>query len=142
VEKSTAIKSTLLVLAVAVIIVIGGLAVQSSPSDAVTDKAAAPTTTSTTLPAPQGDEVVRISNGSFRPSNVKLALEETWIVKWVNEDPREYFLADKTGLFEAPLPPGAEFQFDYSTVEPGIYRVSATVGAQRIPGTIDSRPDQ
>jgi hypothetical protein len=37
VEKSTAIKSALLVLAVAVIIVVGGLAVQSSPSDAVDD---------------------------------------------------------------------------------------------------------
>jgi len=86
--------------------------------------------------------VVRINNGSFRPSNVQLDLDEVWIVRWVNEDAREYILADKDDRFETTLAEGDEFEFDYSTLEPGIYRVSATVGRQRIPGTIDTRPEQ
>ena len=77
-----------------------------------------------------------------KPSNVLLDLDEVWIVKWVNDDPREYVLADKDDRFETTLAEGAEFEFDYSTLEPGIYRVSATVGRNQIPGTIDTRPKQ
>jgi hypothetical protein len=142
VEQSTTIKSVLFVLAVAIVLVLAGFAVQSSPSDAVTEAASPPTSTTTTEPAPEGVMVVRISNGSFRPSNVHLDLDEMWIVKWVNEDPREYILADKDERFETTLVEGDEFEFDYSTLEPGIYRVDATVGLQRIPGTIDTRPEQ
>ncbi len=60
----------------------------------------------------------------------------------MNGDSREYLLADKGGLFEVTLAPGDEFEFDYSTLEPDIYRVFATVGFNRIPGTIDTRPAQ
>jgi len=142
VDRSTGIKSALLIIGIAAVVVIGGLLYQSAPSDAVAEKAIAPTTTTTTEPPTEGSLVVRISNGSFRPSNVKLDLDEVWIVRWVNEDPVEYLMADKSGLFETTIPEGGEFEFDYSTVEPGIYRVFATIGFQRIPGTIDSRPQQ
>ncbi len=141
-EKKSIIKSAILVGGIAVVLVLVGLAFQSAPSDAVAEKATPPTSTTTTEPPPEGVIIVRIDNGSFRPSNVKLDLNEVWIVKWVNEDPRDYVLADKDDRFETLLKPGDEFEFDYSTLEPGIYRVNATVGFQRIPGTIDTRPDQ
>ena len=141
-ETRTIIKSVLLVAGIAFVLVVVGLAITSEPSDAVTEAARPPTTTTTTEPPPEGVLVVKIDNGSFRPANVKLDLDEAWIVRWINEDPREYILADKDGLFETTLAEGAEFEFDYSTIEPGIYRVFASVGFQRIPGTIDTRPEQ
>lgn len=141
-EKRTIIKSVLLVVGVVAVLFLAGLALASSPSDEVTEAANLPTTTTTTEPPPEGVFIINIDNGSFRPSNVRLDLDEAWIVKWVNEDPREYVLADKSGLFETTLAEGDEYEFDYSTLEPGIYRVFATVGFQRIPGTIDTRPEQ
>jgi hypothetical protein len=147
VENRTIIKSVLLVVGVVAVLFVAvlfvaGLAVASSPSADVTEAARLPTTTTTTEPPPEGVFVMKIDNGSFRPSNVLLDLNEAWVVKWVNDDPREYLLADKGGLFETTLAEGEEFEFDYSTLEPGIYRVFATVGFQRIPGTIDTRPEQ
>ena len=140
--NSTILKSALLVVGIAAVLLLMGLAIESSPSDQVAQADNKPTTTTTTEPPPQGVFVVRLDNGTFRPANVALDLDETWIVKWVNEDPREYVLADKGDQFEVTLAPGDEFEFDYSTLEPGIYRVFASVGFQRIPGTIDSRPAQ
>jgi hypothetical protein len=142
VENRTVIKSVLLVVGVVAVLFVAGLAVASSPSADVTEAARLPTTTTTTEPPPEGVFVMKIDNGSFRPLNVLLDLNEAWVVKWVNDDPREYLLADKGGLFETTLAEGEEFEFDYSTLEPGIYRVFATVGFQRIPGTIDTRPEQ
>jgi hypothetical protein len=142
VENRTVIKSVLLVVGVVAVLFVAGLAVASSPSADVSEAARLPTTTTTTEPPPEGVFVITIDNGSFRPSNVLLDLNEVWVVKWINDDPREYLLADKGGLFETTLAQGAEFEFDYSTLEPGIYRVFATVGFQRIPGTIDTRPEQ
>lgn len=141
-ENRTIVKSVLLVIGVFAALLVAGLAVASSPSADVTEAAKLPTTTTTTEPPPEGVFVIKIDNGSFRPSNVLLDLDEIWIVKWVNGDPREYVMADKGGLFEVTLGPGDEFEFDYSTLEPGIYRVFATVGFNRIPGTIDTRPAQ
>jgi len=137
--NSTILKSALLVIGIAAVLLLMGLAIESAPSDQVAQADNKPTTTE---PPPQGVFVVRLDNGTFRPANVALDLDKTWIVKWVNEDPREYVLADKDDQFEVTLAPGDEFEFDYSTLEPGIYRVFASVGFQRIPGTIDSRPAQ
>lgn len=141
-ENRTIIKSVLLVVGVVAVFFIAGLAVASSPSADVTEAAKLPTTTTTTEPPPEGVFLVLLDNGSFRPSNVLLDLDEVWIVKWTNNDDREYLMADKEGHFEVVLGPGDEFEFDYSTLEPGIYRVFATVGFNRIPGTIDTRPAQ
>ena len=140
--NSTIVKSALLVVGIAAVLLLMGLATESAPSDQVAQADNKPTTTTTTEPPPQGVFVVRLDNGTFRPANVALDLDETWIVKWVNEDPREYLLADKDDHFEVTLAPADEFEFDYSTLEPGVYRVFASVGFQRIPGTIDSRPAQ
>jgi hypothetical protein len=140
--NSTILKSALLVVGIAAVLLVMGLAIESAPSDQVAQADNKPTTTTTTEPPPEGVFVVRLDNGTFRPANVALDLDETWIVKWINEDPREYILADKDDQFEVTLAPGDEFEFDYSTLEPGIYRVFASVGFQRIPGTIDSRPAQ
>ena len=115
------VKSVVLVVAVAGVLLLAGLAFGSSPSDDVVESAKPPTTTTTTEPPPEGVFVIRIDNGSFRPSNVLLDIDEAWIVKWINDDPREYVLADKDGLFETTLAEGDEYEFDYSTVEPGIY---------------------
>ena len=93
-------------------------------------------------PAPEGVVVVRMANGAFRPSNLQIQLEETSIVKWVNEDDREYLLAGRDGEFETTLVPGGEFEFDFATLAPGIYRYFAEVGFQRIPGSVDTRPTQ
>jgi len=142
VDNRTIVKSVLLVLGIVAVLFIGGFALTSSPSASVTESAKPPTTTTTTEPPPEGVFLIAIDNGSFRPSNVLLDIDETWIVKWMNTDPREYVLADKEGLFEVTLAEGDEFEFDYSTLPPGIYRVFATVGFQRIPGTIDTRPEQ
>ncbi|MEN8234292.1 MAG: hypothetical protein ABFR89_05150 [Actinomycetota bacterium] len=141
-EQRTFVRSLALIAGVVAVLLVMGFALQSSPADEVLAADRQPTTTTTTEPPPEGVLKVRINNGSFRPSNVLLDLNETWIVRWVNEDPREYMLADKDGLFETTMAEGAEFEFDYSTLEPGIYRVFATVGFQRIPGTIDTRPEQ
>ncbi len=141
-ENRTIIKSVLLVVGVVAVLFLAGLAVASSPSADVTEAAKLPTTTTTTEPPPEGVFVVLLDNGSFRPSNVLLDLDEVWIVKWINNDDREYLMADKEDHFEVTLGPGDEFEFDYSTLEPGIYRVFATVGFNRIPGTIDTRPKQ
>jgi len=142
VENRTIAKSVLLVVGIAAVLLLAGLTIGSSPSDDVAEAARLPTSTTTTEPPLEGVFVIRMNNGSFRPSNVQLNLDEAWIVKWVNDDPREYVLADKDNRFETILTEGAEFEFDYSTLEPGIYRVFATVGRQRIPGTIDTRPEQ
>jgi hypothetical protein len=134
--------SIVFVLAVFAVFVLLGVLFQSEPSDAVQAGSRQPTTTTTTEPPPEGVVVVRVSNGSFKPSNLQVQLSEISIVKWVNEDERDYLLAGRAGEFETPLPAGGEFEFDFSTLEPGIYRYFAEIGFQRIPGSIDTRPTQ
>jgi hypothetical protein len=94
----------------------------------------APTITTTTEPPPEGLVVVRITNGSFRPSNLDVDLTETPIVRWVHEDvpEREYTITARNGEFESPL----------LTPEPAIYRYFSILGNSRIPGTVDTRPEQ
>lgn len=125
----------------AVLLVVGTLNT-SAPSTATIEADRQPTTTTTTEPPPEGVTVVLIDNGVFRPANLKVDLNEVWTVKWINKDPREYVLVDSDGNFEVTLAEGDTFEFDYSTLEPGIHRYKALIGFQRIPGSVDSRPDQ
>ncbi len=142
-SRPTIVKSALLVAGVFVVTLIVGSVISSSPSDATVAQARPPTSVTTTEPPPEGVAIVRLSNGVFRPANLKLNTAEIQIVQWVNEDPREYVLVSSEGAFESqPLGQGDTFEFDYSTLDPGIHRYNALIGAQRIPGSVDTRPDQ
>jgi hypothetical protein len=64
-------------------------------------------------------------------------------VQWTNEDELEYEFTSADDLWEpVTLGEGDQFEFDFSTVEPAIYRQKATIGFNRIPGSVDTRPDQ
>ena len=141
-DSRNIMKSTLLVVGVFVALFIVGSITQSGPSDATIAADRRPTTTTTTEPPPEGVALVRISNGVFRPANLKIDLDEIWIVQWINDDPREYVMVDSDGNFEVTLGEGDTFEFDYSALEPAIHRYKASVGNQRIPGSVDSRPTQ
>jgi hypothetical protein len=89
--------------------------------------------------------VVIIEGGRFRPSNLKLDLDEAWIVEWRHEDvaEREYLIEARKGEFESPpLNTGDTFQVDFSELEPDIYRYFSFLGNNRVPGSIDTRPEQ
>ena len=141
-DSRTIMKSAAFVVAVFVILVVFGTLRTSGPSEATIEADNRPVVTTTTEPPPEGIVVVRIDNGIFRPANLKLDLEEIWIVRWVNDDEIEYLLQGTEDEFEATLPPGAEFEFDFSTLEPDIHRYRAFVGFNRIPGSVDTRPEQ
>lgn len=120
-------------------------ACSSGPSDAALASGKTPVSTTTTEPPPEGIEVVIIEGGRFRPSNLKLDLDVTWIVQWRHEDSaeREYMLEARNEEFTSPpLNTGDTFEFDFSELEPGIYRYFSFLGNNRIPGSIDTRPDQ
>ena len=141
--RRTLIQSTVLVAVVFVVLLAVGTVITSGPSDATTEAARVPTTTTTTEPPPEGLVVVRLSNGVFRPSNLAINIEEIQIVQWINEDPREYIIVGSDDTFESPpLNQGDTFEFDFSTLEPAIHRYTAFVGFQRIPGSVDTRPEQ
>lgn len=117
----------------------------SGPSEAVAAAGREPQATTTTEPPDEGVVVVSITNGSFRPSNLKLDLNEEWIVEWRHEDDpeREYVLEARNGEFESPtLAQGDTYQVDFSQLEPDIYRYNMWIGQQRLSGFIDTRPDQ
>lgn len=119
-----------------------GVACASGPSSSSLRTA---TTTTTTVAPPEGVVVVSIQNGAFRPSNLDVNLDVTPIVRWVHEDTaeREYVIAARTGEFESPpLNTGDTFEFDFGTLEPGIYRYFSFLGNTRVPGTVDTRPEQ
>jgi hypothetical protein len=115
----------------------------SGPSDtALEHNQPPPTTTTTTLP-PEGMAVVTISNAKFAPALLQLDLTTTWLVRWVNQDPPREYVLSINGIFESPLlAPGDSFEFDFSTLEPAIYRYNTYLGNQRIPGMIDTRPER
>ena len=128
-------------IAVALIALVGA-ACSSGPAS---DDLPAPTTTTTTEPPPEGIIIVSINNGAFRPSNLDVDLDETPIVRWVHEDTadREYVITARNGEFESePLNTGDIFEFDFSTLEPAIYRYFSFLGNTRVPGTVDTRPEQ
>ena len=120
-------------------------ACSSGPSDAALESGKEPTTTTTTEAPPEGIVVVIIEGGRLRQSNLKVDLDEFQIVEWRHEDvpEREYTLEARNGEFTSPLlTPGDTFQFDFSTLEPGIYRYFSFLGNNRIPGSVDTRPEQ
>lgn len=120
-------------------------ACSSGPSPATLAAGRIPTTTTTTEPPPEGVVVVRITNGSFRPSNLDVDITSTPIVEWRHEDLEErvYQISSTTGEFESePLSTGDVFQVDFSNFPPGIYRYFSFLGNTRIPGTVDTRPAQ
>lgn len=104
-----------------------------------------PTTTTTTEPPPEGVFVINITNGAFRPSVLALDITTTPIVEWRHDDLArfEYTITSDEDLFESPvLAQGDTFQFDFGDLPPSIYRYTATLGRNRIPGSIDTRPSQ
>ena len=95
--------------------------------------------TTTTMP-PEGVVIVRINNGTFKPALLQISLENQWIVRWVNEDTREYVVAMRD-QFESPtLAQGDSFEFNFRDLEPALYRYYTFSGNQRIPGQVDTRP--
>jgi plastocyanin len=143
VGRRNIIRSTVLVAIIFVALLVAGAWASSSPSDETLANAKPPTTTTTTEAPPEGVAVVRLSNGVFRPANLDIDLAVVQTVQWVNEDDREYLIRSTDGEFESPLlAQGDTFEFDFSTLPPGIHRYNALVGFQRIPGSVDSRPNQ
>ena len=139
----TVFKGALLVVSVLVALLVLGTIKTSGPSPATIEADRRPTTTTTTEPPPPGVVKVRIDNGIFRPSNLHINLEEIWIVQWINLDDREYIIRASDGAFESePLGQGEIFEFDYSTLEPALHRYTAFVGFNRIPGSVETRPEQ
>lgn len=136
-------QSTILVIVVFAVLILVGATRSSSPSNATQESGRAPTTTTTTEPPPEGVTIVRLSNGVFRPANLAINIDEVQVVQWINEDPREYVIVGSGGTFESPpLNQGDTFEFDFSTLEPAIHRYNALIGFQRIPGSVDTRPEQ
>lgn len=117
----------------------------SGPSEAALAQNRTPQTTTTTEPPPEGVVIVRITNGAFRPSNLKVDCSVDSTVEWRQEDTsdREYVLEARNGEFTSPpLVTGDTFEWPICDFEPGLYRYFATIGRTRIPGSIDSRPEQ
>ncbi|MGI9642015.1 MAG: hypothetical protein ACR2N9_04445 [Acidimicrobiia bacterium] len=141
--RRTMIQSIVLVVAVFVVLLAVGTVITSGPSSATQESARPPTTTTTTEPPPEGVVVVKLSNGVFRPSNLAIDLDEIQVVQWINEDDREYIIVGSGDTFESPpLNEGDTFEFDFSTLDPAIHRYNAVIGFQRIPGSVDTRPEQ
>lgn len=137
------INATIFLAVVFALLIIVGSMMESGPSQAAIDADRRPTTTTTTEAPPEGFVIVRITNGVFRPANLKLDIEEIQSVRWVNEDDVEYTIIGSGGIFESPpLNQGDIFEFDFSTLDAGIHRYNAIVGFQRLPGSVDTRPDQ
>ncbi len=117
----------------------------SGPTAEVLAQGRVPQTTTTTEPPPEGVVIVTINNGAFRPSNLDVDLDVATIVEWRHEDiaDREYVIEARNGEFMSePLNTGDTFQVDFSELPPDIYRYFAVLGNTRVPGTVDTRPEQ
>ena len=122
----------------ALALALAATACASGPSPEALARNQTPSTTTTTEPPPEGTFVVETSNGRFAPSNVELPIDTTPIVRWENNDPpREYqIISSPVGIFESPvIKPGESWEFDFSTLDPGIYRYNTFLGRQRIPAS-------
>lgn len=120
-------------------------ACSSGPSESALEAGKTPVSTTTTEAPAEGIVVVLIEGGRFRPSNLKVDLDEFQVVEWRHEDSaeREYVLEERNDVFTSgPLNTGDVFSVDFSELEPGIYRYYSFLGNNRIPGSIDTRPDQ
>lgn len=105
---------------------------------------ARPPTSTTTTEAPEvGVQIVRINNGSFQPSNLAISLDDFSILRFIQEDAnRTYTLVSTDGLFEnIELNEGDVFDVDMTGKEEQIYRFSALFGFNRLPLSVDTRPD-
>lgn len=147
--QRTIFKSGVLVASVFAVLVLIGLLGTSGPSEATIAADRAPTTTTTTEPPPEGVFVVEIYNAVLRPSIIEIDLGEIQIIKWINRDNREYSIAHNDGAFESEiLGRGDTFEFDFSTLPPGLHRYHAhhdtggIMGGIRVPGLVDTRPAQ
>jgi hypothetical protein len=121
----------------------------SGPSEEVLASGRRARVTTTTEPPPEGVVIVSIVDGAFRPSNVKIDVTVNPIVEWRHEDSadREYVIEARARDGEVPfmsdtMQNGDTFQVDFSQLELDIYRYGATIGLTRVPGTIDTRPEQ
>jgi len=142
-------RSALFLSAVFVGLIVLGSVLTSGPSQATIDGGRQPTSTTTTEPPPEGVFIVFIDNGVLRPSNLAINLDVVQSVQWINRDEREFFLEEADGNFVSdPLAKGDMFEFDFSTLPPGLYRYKAVLvtdsifGGVRIPGLVDSRAEQ
>jgi hypothetical protein len=143
VGKNALIRSIAFVAVVFGLLIFVGSTITSAPANTVVEADRKPTTTTTTEPPPPGVTFVVIKNGSFSPSILKMDLNEVQIVEWTNEDPLEYVLSSSTDEWEPViLNKGDQFEFDFSPLEVGIHRFHATIGFNKIPGSVDTRPDQ
>ena len=138
------------------IVLVGGLMLiattsSSGPTDAVAVAEERPPVTTTTEPPPEGIAIVKITGGAFRPSNLDVDLDVVQVVQWRHEDDPErvYVIVsrdrDENGdpLYESPeLTTGDRFEVDFSEFETDIYRYFSFLGNNRIPGTVDTRPQQ
>ncbi|MEE8330748.1 MAG: hypothetical protein V3R84_03170 [Acidimicrobiia bacterium] len=132
---------TLVALPVALLIVAGSCA--SGPSEAAKLRDVAPATTTTTVPLPEGIQLVKILNASFQPAVLDLDTTEVPIVRWENIDDIEYTIFARGKEFESPvIPPGGTWDFDFTSLELGVYRYFIVRGAQTIPGLVDTRTAQ
>lgn len=139
--RQTLIKSTLLVLGVFLVFAVVGSIITSAPSSAVVEADRKPTTTTTTEPPPEGVAFIQIVNGAFRPAILPLDLDVTQTVVWTNSDDVTYLMTSQIWE-DVELEPGGQFEFDFSELPPAIYRYNGTIGFQRIPGSVDTRPSQ
>jgi hypothetical protein len=135
------IKSVVLVFAVFLVFAVVGSLLGSAPSDAVIAADRKPTTTTTTEPPPEGVAFIQILNGAFRPAILPLDLDVVQTVVWTNEDDVTYLLTSQI-WDDVEVAPGDQFEFDFSGLPPAIYRYNGTIGFQRIPGSVDTRPSQ
>lgn len=144
-DLEDALRTWLLVVP-ALLLALSGCA--SGPSAEALINARPPSTTTTTEPPPEGVIIVRIANASFKPANLEMDLDTHQIIRWENEDDREYVVLARNKVDgepqwqSPPLNQGDSWELDLSQYEPAVHRYFMTLGAQTIPGLIDTRPSQ
>jgi plastocyanin len=136
-------KRFLLLVSVPVAIMVVATACASGPSPEVAARGLQPPVTTTTVPLAEGIVLIKIFNAAFQPAVLELDPNTFPVVRWENTDDVEYTIFARGDEFESPvITPGATWDFDFSTLEPGVYRYFIIRGAQTIPGLIDTRPAQ
>lgn len=142
-------RRAILILTLVIALGMVAAACSSGPSDDVLASGRKASITTTTEPPPEGVFVVSIVDGAFRPSNVAIDVTVTPIVEWRHEDAadREYIIEarkrdDEVPFISETLQNGDVFQVDFSLLPLDIYRYGANIGLTRVPGTIDTRPEQ
>ena len=122
----------------------------SGPSTAALERDRKIATTTTTEAPPPDTAVIKIVNGAFAPAILEIDLDVTPIVEWRHEDTGNtavsdpiYIIATTSGDFQSEeLSFGDTFSVNFGELPPDIYRYFALIGFNRLPGTIDTRPNQ